>query len=343
MKFTSDNTENYNSEFLLSELADALSKAHDTSSGPDDIHYQLVKHFPVSSLLILLEIFNDIWKIGNIPKSWKQATVITIPKPDKDHTDPTNYRPIALTSCICKTMGRIINDRLTWFLEANNIITDYQSGFRLHPSTNDHLVRLETFIREAFIKKEHLVTIFFDLEKEYDTTWKYGIMKNIHDIGLKGRLPLFIQNFLNDREFKVKVGSTLSELHKQEQGVPQGSILSVTLSSIKINDILKNINPGVDCSLYVDDFLICYRSKNMHTIERQLQQNLNNIQDWATKNSFKFSKTKTVCMHFGQLRKAHNDPVLTLDGIPIPVVEETKFLGVIFYKKNLRLYPILRN
>ena len=52
-----------------------------------------------------------------------------------------------------------------------------------------------TFIREAFIKKENLVTIFFDLEKAYDTTWKYGIMKNIHDIGLKGRLPLFIQNF----------------------------------------------------------------------------------------------------------------------------------------------------
>ena len=61
----------------------------------------------------------------------------------------------------------------------------------------------------------------------------------------------------------------MSELHKQEQGVPQGSILSVTLFSIKINDIVKNINPGVDCSLYVDDFLMCYRSKNMHTIERQ--------------------------------------------------------------------------
>ena len=252
LKFTSDNTENYNSEFLLSELTDALS--HDISPGPDDIHDQLLKHLPVSAPLILLEIFNDIWKTRNIPKSWKEA----IPKPDKDHTDPTNYRPIALTSCLCKTMERMINDRLTWFLEANNI-TDYQSGFGHHRSTNDHLVRLETFIREAFIKKEHLVTIFFDVEKAYDTTWKYGIMKNIHDIGLKGRLPLFIQNFLNDREFKVKVGSTLSELHKQEQGVPQGSILSV-----KINDIVKNINPGVHCSLYVD-FLICYRSKKMHT------------------------------------------------------------------------------
>ena len=68
----------------------------------------------------------------------------------------------------------MINDSLTWFLEANNIITDYQSGFRRHCS---NLVRLETFIREAFIKKEHLVTIFFDLEKAYDTTWKYGIIK----------------------------------------------------------------------------------------------------------------------------------------------------------------------
>ena len=168
MKFTSDNTEKKkkkNSEFLLSELTDALSKAHDTSPGPDDIHFHLLKRLPVFSLLILLEIFKDIWKTGNIPKSWKEAIVIHIHKPDKVHTDPANYRPIALTSCICKTVERMINDRLTWFLEANNIITDYQSGFRRHRSTNDHSVRLETFIREAFIKKEHLVTIFSILRR----------------------------------------------------------------------------------------------------------------------------------------------------------------------------------
>ena len=60
---------------------------------------------------------------------------------------------------------------------------------------------------------------------------------------------------------------------------------------------------------------------------------INNIQEWATRNGFKFSKSKTVCMHFCQLREAHDDPVLTLDGQPIPVVEETKELGVIFDKK----------
>ena len=71
----------------------------------------------------------------------------------------------------------------------------------------------------------------------------------------------------------------------------------------------------------------------MHTVERKLQQNLNNIQEWATRNGFKFSKSKTVCMHFCYLRKAHDDPVLTSDGQPISAVEETKFLGIIFDRK----------
>ena len=293
-----------------------------------------MKHLPDSSLSVLLKTFNDIWETGNAPKSLEEATIIPIPKPGKDNTNPNNYRPIALTSCICKTLERMINERLVWYLETNNIITEFQSGFRHQRSTNDHLVRLETFIREAFIKKEHLVTVFFDLEKAYDTTWKYGIMNDLHEIGLKGRLPSFVQNFLSNREFKVRV--TLSEAHHQEQGVPQGSILSVTLFSLKINNIVKCLNPGVDCSLYVDDFLICYRSKNMNTFERHFQINLNKIQKWATENGFKFSKSKIVCMHFCHLRKAHNDPTLTLDGTPIPVVEENKSIGIVFDKKNSR-------
>ena len=64
----------------------------------------------------------------------------------------------------------MISERLVWYLETNNIITEFQSSFSDQRSTNDHLVRLETFIVEAFIKKEHLVAVFFDFEKAYDTT-----------------------------------------------------------------------------------------------------------------------------------------------------------------------------
>jgi len=113
-------------------------------------------------------------------------------------------------------------------------------------------------------------------------------------------------------------------------GVPQGSILSVTLFGLKINSIVKAISPGVECSLYVDDFLIRYRSKHIHIIERHLQQCLSKLADWADTNGFKFSPSKTVCIQFCKLRKPHPEPILLLNGTPVPVVEETKFLGVVF-------------
>ena len=132
---------------------------------------------------------------------------------------------------------------------------------------------------------------------------------------------------------QVRVGSSLSDYYDQEQGVPQGGVLSTTLFSIKINDIVKYLGNLTDCSLHVDDFCICYRSKSMATIERQLQQNLNKIENWATSNGLKFSKSKTQCVHFCQLRKQHDDPVLHFYGSPIPVVEESKFLGILFDRK----------
>ena len=116
-------------------------------------------------------------------------------------------------------------------------------------------------------------------------------------------------------------------------GVPQGSILSVTLFCLKINLIVKALCPGVEFSLYVDDFVICYRSKFIHIIERHLQRCLNKLQHWADTNGFKFSTSKTVCVHFCHLRKLHPDPQLLLYGNPIPVVEKVKFLGIIFDRK----------
>ena len=172
----------------------AFKKCHDT--GCDDIHYQFLKHLPFRSLDSLLRIFNQIWHTGILPDSWKEAIVIPILKPGKDSTNPANYRPIAVTSCICKTMERMVNDRLVWYLEKNKLIATVQSGFRKQRGTLDHLVRFDTFIREAFINKEHVVSVFFDLESAYDTTWKYGIMNDLHDFSIRGRLFYFISAFL---------------------------------------------------------------------------------------------------------------------------------------------------
>ena len=332
--FDTNDIYSYNDVFTLHELKKAIKISRDTSPGIDTVHYQLLKHLPDDSLLLLLYILNHIWLTQDFPVSWKTAIIIPVPKPGKVLSDPGSYRPIALTSCLCKTMERMVNSRLTWYLERHMVITEFQSGFRRRRSTVDNLVTLETSIRDAFVdRRKHLVSIFFDLEKAYDTTWNHGILLDLYKTGLRGRLPMFICDFLSDRYFKVRVGNIYSDPYSQEEGVPQGSIISVTLFSLKINSIVSCLLPDIKCSLYVDDLAIYYSSSHMPSIERKLQQSLNRLGRWCDENGFKFSPTKTMCVHFCQLRKLHLDPELYLNGTQIPIIGEAKFLGLLFDSK----------
>ena len=95
-------------------------------------------------------------------QQWRAATVIPIPKPNKDHTDPLSYRPIALTSCLGKDLERMINTRFIWYLEKYRILDRSQCGFRKYSSTSDHLVSLERYLRDAFAQRQQAVGLFFD-------------------------------------------------------------------------------------------------------------------------------------------------------------------------------------
>ena len=131
-----------------------------------------------------------------------------------------NYGPIALTSCLCITMDRMHDQRSLNVIP--RILTEIQCGFKKNSSTLDHLVRFETFIRDVFVQKQHVLAILFDLGKVYDTTWKNGILSFLWDLGFRDILPIFIDEFLSDQLVKVRVGSTLSELHQQEMVCSSG-------------------------------------------------------------------------------------------------------------------------
>ena len=340
--FKPSDSEIYNKPFTLYELTDALQKAKNTAVGPDSIHYQLLTHLPDPCLDILLKVFNEIWISGFFPPTWREAIIIPIPKPGKDHSDPNNYRPIALTSCICKTMERMVYERLMWQLEMLGALSPLQCGFRKNRSTVDHLIRFETYIRSAFSNKEHVVAVLFDIEKAYDTTWKYGILSDLKELGFDGYLPIFISNFLKNRIFRVRVGDVVSDYHEQEMGVPQGSILSPLLFNIKINNIVKNIKPNIAKSLFVDDFKICGKGKSLKSAERQVQLCINAVEKWVNENGFKFSVSKTECIHFHNKRTKQPDPNLNLYGNPIKSSSQVKFLGVIFDQK-LTFLPHIKN
>ena len=95
----------------------------------------------------------------------------------------------------------MMKDRLVLFIKKNKL-----SSFLKHRSTVDHLIRIETFIREAFIRKQHVFSIFYDLERAFDTTRKYGVMNDLYHLVIRGRLAYFISAFSNEHQFKVRGG-----------------------------------------------------------------------------------------------------------------------------------------
>ena len=220
----------------------------------------MIKNMPDTAKQHLAGMFNKFYKYSFFPIQWNTAIVTTIPKPGKDHTNPSKYRQIALTSCLCKTFERLINDRLLDYLEVHMQFATIQCGCRRNKSTTDHLVPVENQLRTAFAKGEHFISVFFNIEKTYDMTWRYSILKNLYDMGLRGYLSKYIAQFLKIREFKVKVKNFTTDSYLRQNRIPQGSVLSIIISSLAA--VIPN-NTHFLSSLYLDDLQVGMRHVNL--------------------------------------------------------------------------------
>ena len=322
----------YNSVFTTVEIEAALLNCENSAPGKDMVSFELLKHLNIRAKMYLLSFYNHLWKRGLFPKAWRHAIVIPIAKPGKDPSHVTNYRPISLTSCLCKLMEKMVNSRLMWYIEKNNMLSPSQSGVRKKRSTLDCLASLESEIKSGFKKKEITVAVFFDIHKAFDTTWRYSILKTLHDNHMRGELPIFIKNFLTERTFQTRVDATYSDSFDLIEGVPQGSVLSGTLFVLAINGIVKVLPKGVKNSLFVDDFAIFYTSHNLRHIQRILNLAINKIQQWTASVGFKFSVDKTKAIKFYRDKRwlKHQDIELTMGDSPIPFYPSVKFLGLHF-------------
>ena len=330
--------EPYNQPFTEIEFQNALSSTKEKSPGLDKISYAMIKNAHTSLQKALLSIYNRIFAENVFPVQWKTAAVIPIPKANKDNSIPTNYRPISLTSCLCKLMEKMINLRLSWFLEKEKCFSRVQSGFRQGRSTTDCLVQLSNDIQEAIINKKHTIVVYFDIMKAYDTAWKRGILKRLLEFGLHGNLPIFIKNFLNNRQIKVRVGSTLSNAKSVDEGVPQGSVLSCTLFAIAMDTVVQKLEgTQVKTCLYVDDLTI-YASGSFNVAQRQIQMAIRRIEKWSKETGFRFSPMKTVSMHICRHREngiwcTNNNPEISLYGSPIQFKDTHMYLGLLIDKR----------
>ncbi|KAK4327312.1 hypothetical protein Pmani_002253 [Petrolisthes manimaculis] len=214
-----------------------------------------------------------------------------------------------------------------WYTSSNGVYF-YLSpslSFRKHHFTRDALVMLEAAACETCARHLHLDCVFFDLEKAYDNAWQYDILQQLHAYGLRGHLPPFLKEFLSGRSFSVRVGTTLSISVAQEEGVPQGSVLSVTLFAVAINAIASSLPDGISNSMYVNDLAVWFAASRMSVAERRMQLALDRVSCWTGSQGFRFSPAKTVAMFFCRIRGIHPDPDLFMYRYRIHCEEVTLF------------------
>ena len=229
-------------------------------------------------------------------------------------------------------MERMINKRLQHFLEQNSKIKPYQSGFRTAHSTLDPLVSLQSDISSALLDKEYCIAIFLDITKAFDSVWHRGILENLQDMGMRGNLPRFIQEFINGRTYQVRIDNHLSNTQIITNGVPQGSVLSPTIFSLVINNVFSHCPAHVKYSLYADDGAFWLKTKNLAEGLNTAQGVLDKLNLWSHLSGLQFAADKTKAIIFTHKYKVNPLP-LSINGQPIDYVSQIKFLGVIFDKR----------
>ena len=326
------NSDPINLDFTLNELKDCINSRKNSASGLDKISYQMFKNMSDSTLNIWLFFFNKIWKEGSYPRDWKLACVIPLQKKNKDPADPKSYRPISLTSHPGKLLEGMVKARLESYLESENIINPFQSGFRKGRSTLDQLVRLQHDVLYAKNRGRSVVAIFLDLEAAFDLAWHSGILYKLKKCGITGRCFQYIRAFLLDRKITVKVGDTLSEAETLTRGTPQGAILSPLLFSLLVNDLpVATEGTGMVISQFADDSGGWLVGSDGQTLQRKAQAGLDSIWRWSQEWGFKISKTKTVGIIFGNKNLKELD--VYLGDTKIKFEETVTFLGMLLDRK----------
>lgn len=330
-----ENTDNeaYNCPFTAEELEFALTKCKGTSPGDDNITYEMIKNLCQDMKRYTLEIYNKIWSERVFPSSWRNALIVPIPKPGKPKDISSSYRPISLTSCVCKVLERMISKRLTWIIEKDNRLNRNQAASRNGFCTTDHLITLEDDIQEAYIHKKQLLAVFFDIKDAYPLVWRHNILSTLQSWGIKGNLLHFIESFMKDRTYQVIVGNIKSDIFVQENGICQGSVLSSILFLIGINSILDAVKSPIKGLLYADDLVLYVAGRDINHIENIMQDAIKKLQQWTKHNGLSFSPQKTAAVLFRRTRKPQRPVQLYMNNTVLPTVPNHKFLGITFDEK----------
>ena len=311
------------------------------ATGPYSVPVPILKILKFIVAKPLKTIFNASISMGIVPAKLKLSHVIPIYKKGL-HTIVSNYRPISLLSIFHKLLEKLISNRLLDYLEKNNILFENQFGFRTKHSTDYAILSIVDKIQRAIDEKYLSCGIFLDYSKAFDTVNHNILIEKLEYYGIRGIAKNWFISYLNNRQQIVTINNSLSDIENISCGIPQGSVLGPILFLLYINDFYL-CSEMFQFHLFADDANLFYKHKDLNSLETNVNNELQKVQNWlcANKLSLNVDKSNFVIFHPPQ-KKMKSNVQICINDKPLKHEQCIKYLGILI-DSNLSWKPQIEN
>lgn len=311
------------------------------SPGHDGIPNKALRMLDPSVIPRLTSLFSAIIVFHHVPHNWKVAVVVPVPKGQKDPTQVENKRPISLLCGFTKIFESLLKDVVQDFADDQNLIPAVQFGFQRKLAAIQQAANLLSAAALSENPRWKVITALLDVEKAYDRAWRQGLL---HKLWL-WKFPLWLlkvlQDWLQDRTFYVRIGSSLSQSRPVLEGLPQGSPLSPVLFNLFVADLPTfQKDQFIHVFQFADDTAVVARGKSVDVARDRFERGVGAIISFAQKWKIRINQQKTEVMLFGRKRPAW--PYARFDRRSVRFRASVKYLGIIIDRRKSFLAHVKR-
>ena len=178
----------------------------------------MIKHSFAILENCFVKLFNLILTAGCVPNIWYKGLITPVHK-KRDSSNPDNFRPTCVLSCLCKMITNCLNSRLVSVCKKEKLIHVSQIGFGEGYRTTDHIFSLTTVLKYALEKPSgKLYACFIDFKKAYDSVWHKSLFSKLENLNIGGTFVEIIKDMYENSKCAVKIQNKVTNFSRVTEG-----------------------------------------------------------------------------------------------------------------------------